>query len=152
MSHDYYYFRTRSAVNKLKCIHFSVMHRERRVTGSHSMCHFHTQPVSYCKTIIIITHLHQSSMLKLALFPAFCWYCQWSKEGCHSTCVYTPYSITSKATTLPLADLVKKLTTHKAFPIVGNTPLRTPGDKLHTLNLGLFPSLPCFFVHRFCIQ
>jgi len=69
---------------------------------SHSMCHFHAQPVAYCKIYMQdnVTQLRQSSMLKLALFPAaFCWYCQWSKEGCHSTCVYTPYSITSKATT-----------------------------------------------------
>ena len=49
---------------------------------SHSMCHFHTQPVSYCKTIMQdhVTQLRQSSMLKLALFPgsqsAFCWHCQ----------------------------------------------------------------------------
>jgi len=36
---------------------------------SHSMCHFHTQSVSYCKTIMQdhVTQLRQSSMLKLAL-------------------------------------------------------------------------------------
>ena len=49
---------------------------------SHSMCHFHTQSVSYCKTIMQdhVTQLHQSPMLKLALFSgshsAFCWHCQ----------------------------------------------------------------------------
>ena len=72
---------------------------------SHSVCHFHTQPISYCKTIMqdYVTQLCQSSVLKTVLFPgshsAFCWYSQWWKEGCHSTCVYTPYSSTSKATT-----------------------------------------------------
>ena len=64
---------------------------------SHTVCQFHTQPVSYCKpTQDHITQLCQSSMLKLVLFPgfhsAFCWYC---KEGYHSTCVYTPHSFTS---------------------------------------------------------
>ena len=37
---------------------------------SHSMCHFHTQPVLYCKPMQDhVTQLHQSLMLKLALFP-----------------------------------------------------------------------------------
>ena len=95
------------------------------------------------------TQLRQSSVLKLALFSgshsAFCWYCQWLKEGCHQTCVYTPYSINSKASTslVPLADLVKKWTTHKPFPIVGDTPLGTPE---------LVPRPALFFVLQFCVQ
>jgi len=77
---------------------------------SHSMCHFHTQPVSYCKTMQdYVTQLCQSSMLKLALFPgsqsAFCWYCHRLKEGC---LVYT----------LPIPSLAKQLHTLMLLLIV----------------------------------
>jgi len=44
---------------------------------------------------------------------------------------------------VPLSDPVKKLTTHKPFPIVGDTPLRTPK---------LIPRPAPFFVLQFCIQ
>ena len=109
--------------------------------------------LSYTTSLILQAHarqLCQSSMLKLALFPgshsAFCWYYQWQKEGYHSTCLYTSHSFTSKH-----KHQVKKLTTHKPFPNCvcvcvfvgwGGTPLKTPGDKLYTLNLGSFPCLP----------
>ena len=78
-----------SSTNYLYCLFaYDMLH-------FHWICHFHTQPVSYCKSIMQdhVTQLRQSSMLKLALFPGshspFYWYSQWLKESCHSTCVYT---------------------------------------------------------------
>jgi len=43
---------------------------------------------------------------------------------------------------VPLSDLVKKLTTHKPFPIVGGTPLGTPE---------LIPRPALFYVLQFFV-